>query len=185
MIYFVQNMDTGRVKIGLSDDPVRRLGALQTANGSELRLLRTMPGDEQVEAELHARFQHLRQRGEWFAPDDELLEFVGAGWQRDDGLADLFVHTVDDDGWLQYQGRVVREVGERVLIEVFSWWDGMSDGIESVPRANLDRGIFYRTAEEMRLSYKCGRASTYRQPGCKMLGGEVAPRMPGGLSELR
>jgi hypothetical protein len=35
-----------------------------------------MPGTKETEKELHARFEHLHIRGEWFHADGILLEFI-------------------------------------------------------------------------------------------------------------
>lgn len=76
MIYFIQVGDDGPVKIGLADDPYRRLVALQCASPFELRLLGGFEGGRGEELKLHKMFAHARIRGEWFEPTEELLAFV-------------------------------------------------------------------------------------------------------------
>lgn len=65
-IYFIQNTRSKNIKIGASDDPAKRLGALQVSNDAPLRIVGIMPGGYVEEAELHRRFSGQRLRGEWF-----------------------------------------------------------------------------------------------------------------------
>jgi hypothetical protein len=46
---------------------------IRSGNPTQLRLLAVVPGGREVEQELHARFSHLRRRGEWFDRAPELL----------------------------------------------------------------------------------------------------------------
>lgn len=73
--YLIQEEDGGFVKIGTTTNNVKhRLAIMQVANARTLVLRREIPGN--VERELHARFAHLRVRGEWFRVDDELEAFM-------------------------------------------------------------------------------------------------------------
>ena len=76
-VYFIQSSD-GRIKIGVSNHPEKRLASLQTGHAGELRLLATTPGDYRVERDWHARFAIHRLRGEWFYPAADLLEAIAA-----------------------------------------------------------------------------------------------------------
>jgi len=73
-VYFVQMGDC--VKIGRALDLERRLKTLQTAHAQPLRLLAAIPSHADLESAIQARFQHLHRRGEWFALDAELTEFI-------------------------------------------------------------------------------------------------------------
>ena len=78
MIYFVQPIDGGPVKIGCSQDVAIRLRQLESHYGCRLVLLATRPGDFEEEAEIHERFSHLRLgRTEQFRPALDLMEFIG------------------------------------------------------------------------------------------------------------
>lgn len=78
MIYFLQPLDGGPVKIGCSVDVGRRQRQLEGIYGRPLALLATMPGDRKVERRIHTRFARLRLgRSEQFRPARELLEFIG------------------------------------------------------------------------------------------------------------
>lgn len=66
-VYAVQEQETGRIKIGISKDPERRVKDLQTANSQKLRLLAFVPAphgyrDERIAHEKAGN--HVR--GEWF-----------------------------------------------------------------------------------------------------------------------
>lgn len=74
VVYFVQSGDL--VKIGFSTDLRKRLKTLQTACPRPIVLLHRFQGTRDDEKRVHRRFSHLRMRGEWFAPDVVLMEFV-------------------------------------------------------------------------------------------------------------
>jgi hypothetical protein len=74
-VYFVRDQ-SGYIKIGVSNNPERRLAAMQTSHAAPLTLLAVMPGTRFDEAGLHVRFSHLRRTGEWFAPGKELMDYI-------------------------------------------------------------------------------------------------------------
>lgn len=74
-VYFIQ-AGTGYIKIGSTTDVKRRMCSLQTANAEQLNLLGVMKGSTAKEKSIHDRFKHLRVRGEWFRPGDDLLAFI-------------------------------------------------------------------------------------------------------------
>lgn len=77
-VYFVQQGD-GHIKIGIASDVTSRISELQTGSPVPLRLLGVMANaGRKTEAELHRRFSSLRQSGEWFRPERELLKFIAA-----------------------------------------------------------------------------------------------------------
>ena len=86
-VYFIQQGQDGAIKIGVSDNPIRRLEDLQPHSPHPLRLVAligqagvplslTRGRAFELEAELHKRFQTAHQRGEWFEPTSELLSFI-------------------------------------------------------------------------------------------------------------
>lgn len=78
MIYALQPTDGGPVKIGFSADVDTRRAQLESHYGKRLALLATMPGGREEEAEIHARFSHLRLgRTEQFRPAADLMAFLG------------------------------------------------------------------------------------------------------------
>lgn len=76
MIYFVQEDPDGPIKIGCSTDPSRRLNTLQTGQPRSLELLAVLPGDRELEKQIHERCARFCIRGEWFEPAQELLDFI-------------------------------------------------------------------------------------------------------------
>lgn len=71
-VYFIQQ-GRGSIKIGVSDDPERRLKELQTATSRQLRLIAKLclpnrAAAFDLEKDLHAAYGHLRGTGEWFKP---------------------------------------------------------------------------------------------------------------------
>jgi hypothetical protein len=69
-IYFVENAETKRIKVGFTDGPVaKRLRALQTGSDAPLRLLGIVPAFEHLgttEMQLHRKLRRFHHRGEWF-----------------------------------------------------------------------------------------------------------------------
>lgn len=80
MVYFVRAGEDGLIKIGeTSVAPRHRLDALKIGSSEDLHLLGVIrPTGPNLEKELHARFAHLRKRGEWFRPDPSLLGYIAA-----------------------------------------------------------------------------------------------------------
>ena len=77
VVYFIQSGgDSGKIKIGVSRGVRSRLAALQTSSGEPLRLLATVPGDRELERELHRKFAAHRRSGEWFDAAPPLLSFI-------------------------------------------------------------------------------------------------------------
>lgn len=85
MIYFAQAIDGGPIKIGCTGDVSRRCKQLENHYGKPLAILGTMDGSRAEEAEIHARFAHLRLTGrstngrriEQFKPAADLMAFIG------------------------------------------------------------------------------------------------------------
>lgn len=76
-VYFISNPETGKIKIGFSDDPDRRLSEGKTWC-PRIELLRTIRVADMAaeEAYYHKRFGSSRFDGEWFLPDKDLVEFI-------------------------------------------------------------------------------------------------------------
>ena len=72
--YYIGPDNDGLIKIGQTHDANARLRQLREQYpGHPLELLGTAPEEEWV---LHARFKHLREHGEWFRPEPDLLAEV-------------------------------------------------------------------------------------------------------------
>ena len=76
MLYFVRIPD-GRIKIGVTEDFIKRRYALGSLYGRPIRLLSLIPGWEPEESAMHARFAAIRSpRNELFEATEELLTFI-------------------------------------------------------------------------------------------------------------
>jgi len=67
-VYFIRGED-GLIKIGQSQSPTGRAKELDGY------ILATIPASL-LERKLHHRFRHLREHGEWFRADPELMAFI-------------------------------------------------------------------------------------------------------------
>lgn len=72
MIYFIKAVNSGAIKIGVSNDPRRRLDTMQTGSAEPLELLGVLPGQFEEERRLHEMLKRHRIHGEWFRGDAEL-----------------------------------------------------------------------------------------------------------------
>jgi hypothetical protein len=70
-VYFATRDNGSAIKIGFSNDPVTRVGALGAT------LIAAMPGELADEKALHERFASKRIAGEWFHSCPELLDVIG------------------------------------------------------------------------------------------------------------
>jgi len=72
-VYFIENVETGRIKVGFTTRSVaRRLASLQTGADCELRLLGVVVACElkgTTERQLHLKFARWTHRGEWFTSE--------------------------------------------------------------------------------------------------------------------
>lgn len=75
-IYFMQGQCGGPIKIGCSSSPEKRLKELQTGYPDTLVLLLMIPGNEAIERALHRQFKASKLKGEWFRPDDYVVEAI-------------------------------------------------------------------------------------------------------------
>jgi hypothetical protein len=75
-VYFMENVGSGLIKIGISGDVKKRKRALEQAVGQRLTILAEVPGGRELERVLHQSFSDLRQMGEWFTDSPRLREFI-------------------------------------------------------------------------------------------------------------
>lgn len=85
LVYFLS--DGVECKIGFTRDIRTRKAAVEHERGESLRLIGTVPGGREVEAELHEAFREFRLRGEWFRHCDELDRFIGVRNGNDEDVA--------------------------------------------------------------------------------------------------
>lgn len=77
-VYLIIN-SSGRVKIGSSDNPQKRLKQLQTGNSDKLKLLHVIRCNRpswQVERRIQSWFLNHRQEGEWFSLPKETINWL-------------------------------------------------------------------------------------------------------------
>ena len=74
-VYFVASGEDS-VKIGVTDDVLSRMKALQTTSPLPLKLLLVVPGDKETKYELHQAFGALRISGGWFRLEGPLKRLV-------------------------------------------------------------------------------------------------------------
>lgn len=79
-VYFVEA--GGMIKIGHSRRLAKRLQVLRSSNPAGAKLLGVIPADRSAEGGVHARFQHLRQSGEWFTDAPELRAYIASRCDR-------------------------------------------------------------------------------------------------------
>lgn len=78
MIYFIQAIDGGPIKIGKTIDIKMRLYQLSRKYKKDLRVLGVIDGYTEKEDELHFRFWPLHLGYEWFTPSQELLDLISS-----------------------------------------------------------------------------------------------------------
>lgn len=76
-LYFIQDRDSGLIKIGESDNPDVRLSQLKgKQHGHNLIILCAVPQYVPMEKVLHWKFVNSRYNGEWFYPTNDLLTYI-------------------------------------------------------------------------------------------------------------
>lgn len=73
-VYFLEADNL--IKIGVTGNVKSRVSSLQTGCPSEVKLIKTVRGGPATEKRIHARFNHLRVRGEWFEKTEELISYI-------------------------------------------------------------------------------------------------------------
>lgn len=76
MLYAIQAGPGGAIKIGFSGRPDQRIKEIAISCPQEIQPLGVQAGSQQEERGIHAALASHRIRGEWFAPDQPVLDFV-------------------------------------------------------------------------------------------------------------
>lgn len=74
VVYFISG--GAYIKIGTSINFKSRLASLQTSTVDDLIVLGTIPGDADLEREIHSKLQKHRKRGEWFLDCAEVRSHI-------------------------------------------------------------------------------------------------------------
>jgi hypothetical protein len=78
-IYFMKPVGfPGPIKIGFSNDPMKRLKSCATWSPIRLQVIATADGDRTIERQLHNHFADIHSHGEWFHPHERLLTAIKA-----------------------------------------------------------------------------------------------------------
>ena len=90
--YFIQAKSGGDIKIGYTSksDPIQRLRGIQTGNPKKLQIVGILRGNR--EAQLHAKFGDIRLEGEWFKPEQALVDFIEKNCSKE--LSSLLSHGI-------------------------------------------------------------------------------------------
>lgn len=75
-VYFARAERSGLIKIGVSNNPTKRVSDLQVANGERLTAILVVPGSSHKGRQFHSRFKVCRERGEWFREEGPLYKFL-------------------------------------------------------------------------------------------------------------
>jgi hypothetical protein len=80
MLYFFGQQTSaseyGPIKIGVSSDPRARLKQVQTGSPHEVWIMGVWPDCPYTEEEIHQMFAHYRMHGEWFRPEQDLIDLI-------------------------------------------------------------------------------------------------------------
>lgn len=91
-VYVLKAEGDRPIKVGYAANVITRMGELQTGNPKPLELMYVIPGDRELEWQLHGVAGNMMTRlmGEWFSGPNlgEFLEFVGS-------LEDRMMEAVD------------------------------------------------------------------------------------------
>lgn len=79
-VYFISAKEGGPFKVGWSKEPRRRLKELQTAHHQELRIYGCIPGQPELEGQIHNEIAGAHIRGEWFERE-AVLKWIEA-WEQ-------------------------------------------------------------------------------------------------------
>ena len=79
-VYVIENSDNGAIKIGVANDPEKRLAQLQTGSVSELCLVYQSyicSNAFNIESQVHQHFRDKHIRGEWYAVSkDDVIAYL-------------------------------------------------------------------------------------------------------------
>jgi hypothetical protein len=76
IVYFVQDIETGLIKIGYSGNFEARLPALRILATGPIEIVFTCPGSFSLESRIHQFLRDHRRDGEWFEPHPDFFSLV-------------------------------------------------------------------------------------------------------------
>ena len=75
-VYFLAPIGGGRIKIGSSVQPTRRLVAIASWSPVPLEIVTTAPGTGRDEMHIHGLLKEAWSHSEWFEPSSALLDLI-------------------------------------------------------------------------------------------------------------
>jgi len=75
VVYFIRAFD-GNIKIGFTNNINERVGAGKVWRPEGLEVLLLIPGDMEMETNLHLKFEEHQIHGDWFRSSQEILAFI-------------------------------------------------------------------------------------------------------------
>jgi hypothetical protein len=132
-VYFAER--EGLIKIGCSKSVKHRVLSLSA------KLLGSIPGGRREEKEAHSLFAHLRVRGEWFSPGEDLLLYIKTHAQE---------HEPDSNGEVLFGVRLPKSWFRRLddIAEHLSQ-PGMRVNRAEVARMSIVRGLNKMESEQL------------------------------------
>jgi len=104
-LYFISTTRKNVVKIGIANNPKKRLKTFQTANYEELIILRVIKVENRalafkLETALHQKFKRYHIRGEWFKLTPTLMKFIENYQTHNISLLDELVSFFSNLTWI-------------------------------------------------------------------------------------
>lgn len=116
-VYFIYAPLLHRCKIGwTSKTPAERL-ASQTDSPDTLNIWGMLLGLPDLEATIHRHFRHLRVKGEWFAVDDEMRDFVQRHTYHEESAAPIADWT--EKHWKMWDDIVANDTSKDAIQHLF------------------------------------------------------------------
>ena len=134
-VYVIQSGSDGAIKIGISKNPEQRLSQLQTSNPKELRILYAWQVEDatMLERHLHFVFAEYRLSGEWFKPENEImdkLEFLNGVLSHTGKVDRIYIDRVEVQ-------EVEVEVEKLVPFEEWQEWEDQQSAVSPELEAEI------------------------------------------------
>lgn len=143
MVYFIKQNQF--IKIGFTENPLKRFSQLQTANPIKLEVLLIIDGDKGLEAKYHNLFKDHAHRGEWFYDCSHIQEHIGLNMQDDlRPFYGLAVSSVDPSKQKLKRIRIERNMS---LEDVGSLMDVSKQSVREAENREQDGSITLKTME--------------------------------------
>jgi len=82
-VYVIQAIESGLVKIGITNDVQNRLGSLRGSSPESLQIVHSFPGTAKDEHGLQAEFAHKHSHREWFSLTEDDIDSIIARYPGD------------------------------------------------------------------------------------------------------